>query len=266
MPATRYEAMFTIDLLNGQAIPPRARPGGLVIIAMTAVVPIAVAMGLFITYLNGNVVLSVKEKEIARYEGEIAQLSGEVKIQNALEDEKRAYGKYLSEVKSALGKHTQWSPVLTTLMENIPDSVILTSLAIEHDSVRKTVPKKDDPKKNVEISVPVKILRLGVSGGRRVHDAGEAAKHEHPHKTQCEQHRGAHHQVATPERADPVEDFDAGRDGDGHGEEREGGGGDRAHARGEHVMAPYAETEEADARAGENDDRIAEQRLARKGG
>ena len=157
--------MFTIDLLNGQAIPPRARPGGLVIIAMTAVVPIAVAMGLFITYLNGNVVLSVKEKEIARYEGEIAQLSGEVKIQNALEDEKRAYGKYLSEVKSALGQHTQWSPVLTTLMENIPDSVILTSLAIEHDSVRKTVPKKDDPKKKVEISVPVKILRLGVRGG-----------------------------------------------------------------------------------------------------
>ena len=86
-------------------------------------------------------------------------------MQNALEDEKRAYAKYLLEVKSALGKHTQWSPVLTTLMENIPDSVILTSLAIEHDSVRKTVPKKDDPKKKVEISVPVKILRLGVSGG-----------------------------------------------------------------------------------------------------
>jgi len=165
MPATRYEAMFTIDLLNGQAIPPKGKPGGLAILAMTAVVPIAVAMGMFIMYLNSDVALSVREKEIARYESEIAKLSGDVKIQNALEDEKRAYGKYLSEVKSALGKHIQWSPVLTTLMENMPDSVILTSLAIEHDSVRKTVPKKDDPKKKVEISVPIKILRLGVSGG-----------------------------------------------------------------------------------------------------
>ena len=175
MPAMRYEAMFTIDLLNGQAIPPKAKPGGLAIIALAAVVPIAVAMGMFITYKNGAVALSVKEKEIARYESEIAKLSGDVKVQNALKDEKRAYGKYLSEVKSALGKHTQWSPVLTTLMENIPDSVILTSLAIEHDSVRKTVPKKDDPKKKVEISVPVRILRLGVSGGDQS-DCDQAVK------------------------------------------------------------------------------------------
>lgn len=157
--------MFTIDLLNGQAIPPKGKPGGLAIIAMTAVVPIAVAMGMFITYLNNDVALSVKKKEISRYEVEISKRSGDVKMQNALKEEKQAYGKYLSEVRSSVGKHTQWSPVLTTLMENIPDSVILTSLEIEHDSLRKTVPKKDDPKKKVEISIPVKILRLGVSGG-----------------------------------------------------------------------------------------------------
>ena len=157
--------MFTIDLLNGQAIPPKSKPGGLAIIAMTTVAPIAVAMGMFITYVNNDVALSVKKKEIARCEIEIGKLSDAVKMQNALEKEKRTYGKYLSEVRSSISKHTQWSPVLTTLMENIPDSVILTSLEIENGSVKKTVPKKDDPKKKVDISVPTRILKLEVSGG-----------------------------------------------------------------------------------------------------
>lgn len=175
MPATRHEMMFTIDLLNGQAIPPKTTPGGLAIIAMTAVVPIAAAVGVCVMYMNNGDALSVKEKEIAKYEMEITKHSGAVKMQKALQKERQACREYLSEVKSSIGKHTQWSPVLTTLMENIPDSVILTSLEIEHDSVRKSVPKKDNPKKKVEISVPVRILRLGVSGGDQV-DSDQAVK------------------------------------------------------------------------------------------
>jgi len=157
--------MFTIDLLNGQGIPPKATPGGLAIIVITVLVPIAAAVGMFFMYQNNVETLSAKEKEIKRYETEISKYSSDVKMKNALEKEKRTYAKYLSEVKSSLKKHTQWSPVLTTLMQNIPDSVILTSLEIEHDSVRKSVPKKDDPKKKIEIDVPVRILKLGVAGG-----------------------------------------------------------------------------------------------------
>ena len=157
--------MFTIDLLKGQAIPPKDKPGGLAIIAMTAIVPVAVAMVMFLIYLNNDVALSVKEKEIVRYEVEIGKLSDAVKIQNELKEQKQAYSKYLSEVRSSVEKHTQWSPALAALIENIPDSVILTSLEIEHDLVRKQVPKEDNPKKKVEISVPVRILKVGVTGG-----------------------------------------------------------------------------------------------------
>ncbi len=157
--------MFTIDLLNGQAIPPKGKPGGLAIIAMTVVAPVAVAIVMFLIYFNNKVALSVKEKEIARYEAEIDNLSDAVKTRNELQQEKHAYSNYLSEVNSSISKHTQWSPALATLIENIPDSVILTSLEIEHDLVRKQVPKKDNPKKKVEISVPMRILRVGVSGG-----------------------------------------------------------------------------------------------------
>ena len=168
----RYQTMFTIDLLKGHGIPAKSRPGGLVIMAMTAVVPIAAAMGMFTLYLNNDVAASVREKEIARLDTEISKLSGAVKLQNALLNEKTTYRKSLSEVRSSISKHTQWSAVLMTLVENMPDSVILTSLEIEHDSVRKRVPKKNNPEKTVEISVPVKILRLSVRGD----DQGQAVK------------------------------------------------------------------------------------------
>jgi Tfp pilus assembly protein PilN len=167
--------MFTIDLLNGQAIPPKGKPGGLAIIAMTVVVPIAVAMVVFLIYLNNDIAVTMKRKEISKYEVEIRKLSDAVKIQNELQKEKQAYSKYISEVRSSISEHTQWSPALATLIENIPDSVILTSLEIEHDLVRKKVPKKGNPKKKVEISVPVRILRLGVSGGDQS-DCDQAVK------------------------------------------------------------------------------------------
>ena len=159
--------MFTIDLLNGQAIPLKSKPGSLAIIAVTVVIPIAVAMGLVSFYMQNNIVLSIKNQEINKSQAEIDELSGAVAMKNALEQKKMTYVGYLTEVKSSIKRHTQWSPVLTTLMENIPDSVVLTSLAVNHSSVKRKVPKKDDPEQMVEIDVPVRVLRMIVSGGRQ---------------------------------------------------------------------------------------------------
>ena len=159
--------MFTIDLLKGKAIPLKGMPGGLAIMAMAALAPIAAALGMFTLYQNNQIAVSVREKEIAKFEAEIGKLSGAVELQDALQKEKMLYGRCLSEVKSSISRHKQWSPVLRELMENIPDSVMLTSLEIKHESVRRKVPKKDDPKKKVEVSIPVRVLRLSVSGGQQ---------------------------------------------------------------------------------------------------
>lgn len=157
--------MFTIDLLNGQAIPLKSKPGSLAIIAVTVVIPIVVAMGMVSFYMQNKIVLSIKKQEINKSQAEIDKLSDAIGLQKALEQKKITYLGYLSEVQSSIKRHTQWSPVLTTLMENIPDSVVLTSLAVNQSSVKRQAPKKDDPEQMVEIDVPVKILRLIVSGG-----------------------------------------------------------------------------------------------------
>jgi len=156
--------MFTIDLLKGRAIPLKSKPGSLIIIVLTIAIPVTVAAGMLSFYQRNKIIVSVKEQEIAKCQAEIDKLSDAVELKKALEKKKIAYSSTLSEVRSSIKRHTQWSPVLTTLMENIPDSVVLNSLSVEHSTVKKKVPKKDNPNKMVEIDVLVRTLRLSVVG------------------------------------------------------------------------------------------------------
>ena len=159
--------MFTIDLLNGQAVPLKSKPGSFAIIVISAAVPVMVALGMLSFYHRTSIAASAKEKEITQCQAEIDKLSGAVELQKALVKKKVAYDSCLSEVKSSIKRHTQWSPALTTLMENIPDSVVLNSLEVEHETVKKKVPKENNPQKMVEIDVLIRVLRLSVSGDQQ---------------------------------------------------------------------------------------------------
>jgi len=157
--------MFTIDLLNGQGIPPKARPGGVAIVAVSAAVPVLLAAGMVGLYLNNRVTLSLMERDVARSQAKIDTFSEALEQREALKKEKNAYSLCLSEVGASTKNHTQWSPILTTVIENMPDSVVLTSLEVERKSVTKEIPSKDDPKKTEKIEIPARVLRLSVSGG-----------------------------------------------------------------------------------------------------
>jgi Tfp pilus assembly protein PilN len=167
--------MFTIDLLKGQAVPLKSKPGSLAIIALSVVIPVTVAAGIFSFYQRNKIVLSAKEQEIAKCQAEIDKLSDTVDLKRALENEKTAYSSCLTEVKSSLKRYTQWSPVLTTIMENIPESVVINSLEVEHNSVKKKVPKPDNPQKTVEIDALVRTLKLSVVGDNK-NDSDKAVK------------------------------------------------------------------------------------------
>jgi hypothetical protein len=162
--------MFTIDLLKGKAIPLKSKPGSLAIIVISVVIPATVAAGMLSFYKHNKIVLSVKEQKIAKCEAEIEKLSDAVELQRALEKKKTTYSKCLSEVKSSIKRYTQWSPVLTTIINNIPESVALSSLVVEHNSVRRKVPKEDNPQKMVEVDVLVQTLRLSVVGDNQTNN------------------------------------------------------------------------------------------------
>lgn len=156
--------MFTIDLLKGQCIPPKSRPEGIAVAAVTFAVPIIIAIVMFGFYLSNIINISIQKREVVRYKKKIDQLSDALKMQKSFEKEKNVINSYLTEASSSITRHTQWSPVLMTLVENIPDSVVLTSLEVKQRSVRRKVPKKDDPKTMTNISIPVRTLHISVCG------------------------------------------------------------------------------------------------------
>ncbi len=156
--------MFTIDLLKGQNVPVKSSPGGIAIAVATVVIPLAAEAIMFGFYLNNKIIISVNEQKIARCQAEIGELSDAVEMQALSEKQKTTYGTYLSEVKSSINRYTQWSPVLVTLVENMPGSLMLTRLEVEQHTVRKKVTQKDNPQEMIEKDVPVRILRISVSG------------------------------------------------------------------------------------------------------
>ena len=156
--------MFTIDLLKGKAVPPKSRPEGIAIAAITFAVPVIIAIVMFSFYLSNIINISIQKREVVRYKKKIDQLSDALKMQKSFEKEKNVISSCLTEASSSITRHTQWSPVLMTLVENIPDSVVLTSLEVKQRSVKRKVPKKDDPKKMTNISVPVRTLHISVCG------------------------------------------------------------------------------------------------------
>lgn len=159
----KNKVFFTIDLLKGQGVPPKSGPAGVAIGAITALVPVIFVIAILGSYLNHEVLVSVKQREIVVLKEKTNKLSDAVENQRKLEQEKFQYGLCISEVNSSIDKYTQWSPVLTTLVENMPGTVVLTELSVKQDSVETEVPKPDDPTKKIKINVPVNKLSLCVS-------------------------------------------------------------------------------------------------------
>ena len=168
--------MFTIDLLNGQGRPQKTKPGGVVIVALTAISPVLLGLGTFGLYLHNKVTLSLKDAEIARNEARIGKFSDALELREALMKEKITYGNCLSEVGSIIKNYSQWSPILTTVVENMPETVVLTSLEVERNTTKVKVPDKEDPKETKEIDVPYRVLHLSVSGGPQ-QNCDEAVRH-----------------------------------------------------------------------------------------
>lgn len=152
--------MFEIDLLQGQSVPIKSKPRDIAVAAAAFAVPTIVAIVMFSAYLKNRVNISIQKNQIVNYQAKIDQLSDAVELQKTFAQQKNDINTSLMEVKSALARHTQWSPILVELVKNMPDSVILTRLEVKQHFTRRKVPKKDDPEKTIDISVPVRTLRM----------------------------------------------------------------------------------------------------------
>ncbi|HUW20857.1 MAG TPA: hypothetical protein VMW16_16275 [Sedimentisphaerales bacterium] len=155
--------MFTIDLLKGEGVPIKSGPEGIVVAVAASAAPVIIAIVMFGLYLSNRIAISIQKQEIVNYQTKANELSDALEFQKTLLNEKNDINRSLSEVSSSIARHSQWSPVLATLVENMPDSMVLTDLEVKQRSVKMKVPKKDDPKTQVDISVPQRTLRVTIS-------------------------------------------------------------------------------------------------------
>jgi Tfp pilus assembly protein PilN len=156
--------MFTIDLLKGQNLPVRTKPQGVAIFAATFAVPVLVAMLMAGFYVRNEVIISVQKQNIAGFETQTQRLAEALKLRESFEKEKATVNSCLADVANSIHRHIQWSPILVALVENLPDSVVLTSLEVKRQSVKRNVAVKGDSNKKDETSVSVKTLKMRVSG------------------------------------------------------------------------------------------------------
>ncbi|MBN1974828.1 MAG: hypothetical protein JW787_14405 [Sedimentisphaerales bacterium] len=157
------ESMFTIDLLKGQGIPSRNKPIGAAIVLITSVVPLLIAISLCGLHWHSKVVTRLKQHDIQKLAANISQLSDAVAIKRDMERKKSFYNTCLTEVKSSIGKFTQWSPVMSILIEEMPASVILTGLEVEHERMKKPVSNNNQSNSAETKDVTVTKLVLQVS-------------------------------------------------------------------------------------------------------
>lgn len=156
--------MFKIDLLKGQAIPIKSKPGGIAVMAGSIAIPVVVVIILVNSYLTGRVALAVGKQQIVSYSSQTEKLADAVVMQKSFEEEKNAQYSCLSEISANIGRHLQWTPILVTVVESMPDSMVITSLEVKRDSVKRRIPKKDDPTKMVDANVLVKRMLISVTG------------------------------------------------------------------------------------------------------
>ena len=165
--------MFAIDLLKGQGRPARTKPQGVAIFVATFAVPMLVAILIAGYYYRNKVTILIHKQNIASYVTQTERLADALKLKGAWEKDKSAINGCLTEVAGAIGRHTQWSPVLVAIVQNLPESVVLNNLEVRQSTIkRKAIVKaagaeKDKDKKDAkkaDTSVAVRTLKLRVSG------------------------------------------------------------------------------------------------------
>ena len=159
---------FTIDLLKGWGIPIRRRPESIAVASVTIAVPLLIAIVMLGYYLSMRVTIAVQKQEIIGYQTKIIQSDDALELQKSFESEQDIINKCLSEVASLIGRHEQWSPLVTAIVKNMPDSVVLTRFEVRQRFVNRKVPSKDNPEAMVDVSIPVRTLAMNVCGSGRL--------------------------------------------------------------------------------------------------
>ncbi|MBN1457764.1 MAG: hypothetical protein JW912_07930 [Sedimentisphaerales bacterium] len=156
--------MFTIDLLKGAGVTKRANVGNIVLTSTTVSLPVILTILMFGIYMSDSVAIAVQKNAIGRFDAKISELSEVLEMQREYEEEKRTLSESFIEISGMLENQTQWSPVLSELVEKMPDPMIFKEIEIRRKDITKRVPKPGKAGETVGKVFPQRTLYLTVLG------------------------------------------------------------------------------------------------------
>ena len=156
--------MFTIDLLKGQGIPIKSRPGGAALLAVAIAVPVIAIIIMLGNYGRSRVELSTRRWELSSTKAGIADLVSSVQFQEEARREIDDIKACSVEVADVIQQQMQWSPVLEVIADNMPDTLIMENIVMRSEDIRVEVDDRNIPDKILEISVPKRILKMTLYG------------------------------------------------------------------------------------------------------
>jgi len=131
-------------------------------IVVIIAVPILAAAGMVDRYVQNKTDIEIKQQGIVKEQATIDKLADAVQFKDSLLMQQNAIRSKLSEVSSCLGRYIQWSPVLITLVENMPRGMIMNALKADSTIDRPRVAGGKDIKPTVK-----RTLVLDISGTER---------------------------------------------------------------------------------------------------
>ena len=156
--------MFTIDLLKGSGAPLKSHPGKFALSIVPFIVPAIIIMIMVVHYGYNSTVLAMSKTRIDKMQSMIAGYSDDIEYYKSMTGKLTATRQHLGDVSSVIDKHVQWSPMVQTLVETMPDSIMLQKLNLHRSIVRKKMPDKTNENKMISVDCIKRKLRITVYG------------------------------------------------------------------------------------------------------
>ncbi len=156
--------MFTIDLLKGAGVPIQNSPGTVAIKALPFVLPLVVAVYLAGSFQINRTVIAMEQSGIEKMQDKLTENAAEIQQIRQWNSAAEQTQKNLAEVTRGLSRHVQWSPILQTLVEQLPESVGLREIQLSRTTSRKKVADPKDAKNQINKTFIHRILTLQVYG------------------------------------------------------------------------------------------------------
>jgi len=141
--------MITIDLLKGDGLPVKSRPLITLLATLLALMPLLVAGAVVCDYMRDGVILKNDQAALAKYDDKLQSLRQTSEFLNDLEVQHEVIDGSLNEVAKCITVHSEWSPILMTIAESVPESLALTRLALSRRRIMANVPSPDNPDSTV---------------------------------------------------------------------------------------------------------------------